>query len=130
MSEKVTIRIACFNYGYDSETERWQEAYRHDEIEVDNVDFERGIEQGAFVEHFGAETDAPEDDIDDLSNPLVGLSVEDIAIWIEQSKPTISDLVAYVGDDKQLASDVLEAEGLATGGEPRKGLVDALTDDE
>jgi len=55
------------------------------------------------------------------------MTIAQLAEWIEGDEPTINELLEYVGNDKDLAKKVLEAENQATGNEPRKGLVQGLT---
>src|SRR4051812_23597671 len=50
----------------------------------------------------------------------------ELAEWIQNEKPTINEVLERVGDDKELAHRMLQAENIATGGEPRKGLEEAL----
>lgn len=46
----------------------------------------------------------------------------ELAEWITNEQPTIDQVLEKVGDDKDLAHRMLQAENIATNGEPRKGL--------
>lgn len=50
------------------------------------------------------------------------MSVEQLATWIEQEEPTENELVELASSSQQMAQKVLDAETLATGGEPREGV--------
>jgi hypothetical protein len=53
-------------------------------------------------------------------------SVEDLARWIEQERPTVNDVVQASDGNPETAQKLLEAETQAHDGEPRKGVVDGL----
>lgn len=57
--------------------------------------------------------------VDDGSNPYITALRDDT--------PTVDETVALAEDDPDKARQVLEAEGVVTGGEPRKGVVEALS---
>jgi hypothetical protein len=68
------------------------------------------------------------------ATPIVGeapdaaiADVGEIAAHIEAESPNTDDTVALAKGDPTLAPKVLEAESIATGGDPRKGVKDALT---
>lgn len=54
-------------------------------------------------------------------------SVEDLSRWIETEHPTVNDVVQASGGEGDLAQKLLEAETMATEGEPRKGVLDGLS---
>src|SRR5580765_7047305 len=54
------------------------------------------------------------------------LSEAELADYIMQNKPNVSDTVAMAGDDPDTAQRLLEAEHIATDGEPRAGVVKGL----
>jgi hypothetical protein len=54
-------------------------------------------------------------------------SVDDLADWIRNERPTVNDVVQASGGDPEVAKKLLEAESLATDGEPRKGVLEGLT---
>jgi hypothetical protein len=65
----------------------------------------------------------PEDEILDVATA----SVDDLARWIEQEKPTINAVVQASGGEAEIAKKLLEAESQATDGDPRKGVLEGLT---
>jgi hypothetical protein len=52
----------------------------------------------------------------------------EIALYIEEKKPTINQLLELIGSDGDLADRVLDAEGIVTKGDPRKGLVSGIVE--
>lgn len=54
-------------------------------------------------------------------------SVQAIASWIQNEKPNIDDTVSIAGDSPTAARKVLEAESVATGGDPRSGVESRLS---
>jgi hypothetical protein len=54
-------------------------------------------------------------------------SIDEIAAYIEAESPTVPDTVALAGDDPSTAAKVLEAERVATSGDPRAGVEKALS---
>lgn len=63
--------------------------------------------------------------------PAVGIDVreedaETIALYIKSQKLTVAETVALAEGDAELAEKVLDAEGMATNSDPRKGVVEAL----
>jgi hypothetical protein len=56
-----------------------------------------------------------------------GASVEELAEWIKSEKPTVNEVVQSSEGSGDLARKLLEAESLATDEDPRKGVVDGLT---
>jgi len=53
-------------------------------------------------------------------------TVSEIADWISAEGPTVDETVALGEGDPDLSAKVLEAEGVATGGSPRKGVESKL----
>jgi hypothetical protein len=51
---------------------------------------------------------------------------EQLIAWIRDEKPTVPELVEAVGSDAALARRMLDAEGVATGQDPRATLVEQL----
>ncbi len=51
----------------------------------------------------------------------------ELAEWIKNDKPTVDEVLEKVGDDKDLANRMLQAENIATDGDPRKGVELGLT---
>ena len=54
-------------------------------------------------------------------------SVDDLVDWIRTERPTVQDVVDASGGDGDVARKLLEAEGIASDGEPRKGVLEGLT---
>jgi len=54
-------------------------------------------------------------------------SVDDLADWIKTEHPIVNDVVQASGGDPDVAQKLLEAESQATGGEPRKGVLEGLS---
>ncbi len=51
---------------------------------------------------------------------------EDVLAWMQAASPKVSEVLAVVGEDPAMAKAALEAEGVITGGEPRKSLAPKL----
>lgn len=106
--------------------------WKGDVIELDDTQAERLVALGAVVPF---DPDAPTVDPDaDAPAPLDLDTAEtvDVARFILDAKPSIKDLVSMVesGDEDGVqarAQLVLDAEDSATEGDPRAGLVKALT---
>ena len=54
-------------------------------------------------------------------------SVDQLAEWIEQEKPTVQDVVDASGGEPEYATKLLEAESKAHEGDPRKGVLEGLS---
>ena len=55
------------------------------------------------------------------------MGVHELAEYIEQNHPNVDDTIALAKGDPEAAQRVLEAEGIATGGDPRAGVTKGLT---
>ena len=66
--------------------------------------------------------------ITDLSSVPAGTGEQTAAYaeWLRDSSPTVDETVAAANDDPERARALLEAENLATGQEPRAGVVKGL----
>jgi hypothetical protein len=53
-------------------------------------------------------------------------SVQDLTEWIRDDQPTVTEVVELADGDPAMAQKLLDAENAATGGDPRKGVVDGL----
>jgi len=65
----------------------------------------------------------PEEELLDVNTA----SVDQLAEWIKEERPTINDVVQASGGDPDVARKLLEAEAQAQSGESRKGVVEGLT---
>lgn len=54
-------------------------------------------------------------------------TVDDLAQWIRQERPTVNDVVQASDGEPENAKKLLEAESQANDGEPRSGVVKGLT---
>jgi hypothetical protein len=127
---EVTIKIRAFPYYVDivdpvtgREVRQERIAERGDTVNLSDTDYERAQRFNAI------QTDA------DVSVEETGgsfsvetSSVADVANWISEEKPTVSELVEAANEDPVTAQKILAAEDLATGQQPRSSLVDKLGD--
>jgi hypothetical protein len=70
----------------------------------------------------GTEVEQDEELID-----VSAASVDELASWITDEKPTVNDVVQASQGDPEVARKLLEAESQATNGEPRKGVLEGLS---
>ncbi len=92
-------------------------------------DIERGELHGAFYtdEDYASEDDAVEDDGDgDEGGAPEGNDHEELVTWIRDSKPTAVQVVQAADGDPERAQALLDAENEASGGDPRKSVVEPL----
>lgn len=96
-----------------------------EEIELLPDDYVRLMNGGAVVDSGTAEEQqqAMEEEILDPTTA----SIDDLARWIEQEKPTVQDVVNASGGEPDIARKLLEAETQATDQDPRKGVLEGLT---
>lgn len=123
----VTIRIASFSHSRGDAGMRV--AYQGETVTIGTDDYERGLAIDAFV--IDPDPVADEADGDTESDMFDGLDLADIDVatlagWIAANKPTVSQIVAFVGNDEEVAETFIEAENIATGQSPRASLVKAL----
>lgn len=119
-----TIAIRAFPYYVDVEDpitgdtrKRERIARRGETVDLREQDVKRGEKFGAF------QSDAVETESGlDLSTA----SSAELAEWIESDSPTVQEVVDAAGDDPARAQVLLDAENVATGNNPRKGVVDGL----
>jgi len=74
----------------------------------------------------GRDPDAPEGSAG-ASGSISEMGEYELAEYIKEQNLTVGDTVALAGTDKDLAHRVLQAENIATDGEPRKGVEAGLT---
>lgn len=99
-------------------------ARRGDSISVTEEESERGDALGAFVDSPGREAPAPVETQEGLILNEAG--VDELVAWLEEKKPNVKDTVEAANGDTEAARRILQAEDTATGGDPRKGVVDRL----
>lgn len=130
-THNVKIKIRAFPYytreqhpvtGEDVHKEHL--AYKDDEIELSERDYKRALEFDAI--YTGNEPDPDTVGADSVVADEESDDVREVAAWITESKPTIEETLDSAGGDPDRAELLLEAENLATGGQPRKGVVDGL----
>lgn len=127
MGQTVKIKIRAFPYYVDAEdpvtgkkVRQERVAMRGDEVELSDSDLRR-------AQHHNAIEDGSEQSGDGGGELDVATAdVQSVAAWIEEDKPSVSDVVNAADGDAATASKLLEAEGVATGGEPRKGVEEGL----
>lgn len=131
MATKVKIKIRAFPY-YTEERDltdprgertvmRENIAVRGQEVELSDVDLER-------AERFDAIQTDEDEAVEEATGSLdvATATPETLAEWIEEDEPTVDETVAAANDDPNVAQRLLDAEHLATGDEPRKGVVEGL----
>lgn len=104
-------------------------ARRGDVIELSDNDFAR-------AERFGAILTDEERDATTAETPPAGdasvvpedATAAELSEWIKSTKPTVDTVVERSDDDPAIAQKLIEAENLATGGQPRATLVSRLQD--
>ncbi|HKV43864.1 MAG TPA: hypothetical protein VJT32_04205 [bacterium] len=92
---------------------------------------QKGEQSGAFYTdeereriEAGGSPDAP---AGGAGGDVSSLGEYELAEYIKSNNLTVGDTVALAGSDKDLAHRVLQAENIATDGEPRKGVETGLT---
>jgi hypothetical protein len=106
---------------------------------TDPYDLQRGEDQGAFMtdDEIKAMNEAPgayvpaEAAASDMTAPAADLdwenaSVDDMAEHIEEHNMTVNDVLAVGQQHPDRIDDLLQAEDMATSGEPRKGVTEGL----
>lgn len=63
-----------------------------------------------------------DDDIDDATAP----SHDELVTWIRDERPNSATVVERAGDDPEMAQALIDAENEASGGDPRKSVVEPL----
>lgn len=121
-------------------------AFQNEELEIPHeADYERGVQYDAFFNEgerldpltgellFGAPDTDIETDIEGEEPTVGSLSHDELVDWLMatgdfdgKKKPSVPEVIEAVGDDKELAARVLEAEKEASGANPRGTLVEAL----
>jgi hypothetical protein len=113
---------------HDPNSEEAQSAYADfklgQKIDLLPDDYVRLMNGNAVVDAESPDAEAAlEEEILDVNTA----SVDDLARWIENEKPTVQDVVNASGGDPAIATKLLEAESQATDQDPRKGVLEGLT---
>lgn len=95
-------------------------------IELNDEAYERHKYWGNVLDEEEVQEQIEGGDDDEEEMDPATASVEDLARWIEQERPTVNDVVQASDGDPEVAQKLLEAETQAHDGEPRKGVVDGL----
>lgn len=145
MSDIRKVKIRAFSYStlVDHPFAEGQKrllkkvAVRNEDVDFDTLtprDKLRAEENNVFykpgetpVDRPGIDDEGIADETPEVVAPVTSeMDVQELAEWIENDEPTVADLIEYVGSDPALAQRVIEAEGIATGGDPRKTLIAEL----
>jgi hypothetical protein len=101
-------------------------AHRGETVTIPRAeDIERGEEAGAFEvpeEEEADEEGASAEGVPDLNFD----SHDDLVEWIRDDKPTVDEVVSAADSDPDKADALMNAEQEASGGQPRKGVMDRL----
>jgi hypothetical protein len=103
---------------------------RHGEvIDVSDDDLERGEAQGAFEDEAveeEASAESEESDDNEVIEEEVSWRHDDLVVWIRDDQPTAREVVSAAGKDPENAKKLMAAEEEASGGQPRKSVMDPL----
>lgn len=127
---EVTLKIRAFPYYVDytdpvTGEERKQEkvARRGDKVVLSDHDYRRALHFDAVL----TEADVAAREVTgDEDATIETMTVEQLAEWLKNAKPTVDQVLDEVNEDPALAARMLEAENLATGQDPRTTLETAL----
>lgn len=127
---KRTIKYETFPYrveipapgGKDGDTIVVEKLGRRGET-VD-IPFKDDVALGDRLGAFGDPGVPPEPVVGERD--LTELGEDELALWIEDQHPTVSEVVDAAGGDPEVAKRLLAAENSASGQDPRKGVVDGL----
>lgn len=98
---------------------------RGETITVNDIDLERGDRLNAFVTEQDREA---REAAGEETLVIETASVPDLADWIREDKPKVQEVIDASGGNSEVAARLIEAENVATGGEPRRTVVDGLTE--
>lgn len=137
MSDKthaVTIKIRAFPYYVDEEdpvtgkmVRREKVATRGEEVELSESDFNRAERFDAILQA-GDETSASDETGSSGSIDVENASTAEISEFLVAEKPNEDETVALAEDQKSNAEKLIAAENMATGQQPRKGVIKRLQD--
>lgn len=108
----------------DEYKEAQEEFKRGQVIHLMDHDYYRLIEAGAVAD-LGSEPPSVEEE-EGYLDPSTA-TVEELRQWISESKPNVQEVIDASDGEPEIASKLLEAESQAHDGEPRKGVMDALS---
>lgn len=131
---EVYIKIRAFPYYVDEEdpvtgnsVRREKIGRRGDTVTLSEVDYRRAVKFDAIGDPPEPEgLDLPPDADDDFD--LEAASPAEVSEWIKDTKPTEDQMVEASNDQAVLAQKLMEGEVLATGDQPRKGVMKRLQD--
>jgi len=112
-----------------------QEALQGDVVtleQIGQIALKKGEESHAFYTNDERERVEAGDSPDEpaalgAGGDLSSMGEYELAEYIKSNNLTVGDTVALAGSDKDMAHRVLQAENIATDGEPRKGVEAGLT---
>lgn len=100
-------------------------AERGEEIEVMQEDYERGMRVGAFLKP-GEKVELSEGERGPEEFSAVDATDTELINWIKDDNPTVQMVIDASEGDDETAARLLEAENMATGNDPRKGVIAGL----
>jgi hypothetical protein len=130
MGREVTIKIRAFPYYVTEDNpltgqpiRRERIARRGETVELSDEDYNRA----SYFDAIRSEADEDvANAVGDGTSTVDSASIEELAKWLQESKPTVDETVDAAEDDPVVARRLLDAENLATGQQPRKGVEDGL----
>lgn len=107
-------------------------AMRNDIVDIPrDEDVKRGEEAGAFyTEEDFAEEEQEGTEEEEEAEPGPdpdGASHDELVAWIRDERPNAATVVAKAENDSAKARALIEAENEASGGDPRKSVIEPLT---
>jgi hypothetical protein len=96
-------------------------------------DIDAGEEAGAFYTDEELNPPAVADGEEESSSSGIDDDIEgddpshdELVAWIRDNRPNAGEVVARAGDDPDMARALIEAENEASGGDPRKSVIEPL----
>lgn len=132
--ETRTVKIRAFTYLTKVDTVRGdrvvrRDAFRGDEIEIDEVEAERGDRLGAFLTEDekldpSGRVITVDEEGEDTAFDASEAGEDELLSWIEDQNPTVKETVEAADGDPDVARRILEAEEET--GDSRAGVVKGL----
>lgn len=142
----MTLKVKMLSFPYrvrepnpqnpDEEVWLMRDAVQDEEIDEDNMhpyDIERGERLGAFYteEELDAQEEGVEGTVTGETGDPADMTPEELAEYIGGSNPqgkklTVQETVDLSEGDPEFAQDLLAAENILTGNDPREGVVRGL----